>query len=133
MIIVDGYNVIYKWGSLRNLVYNMDLARERLINVLANYQGYAGGDLVIVFDSKRLDDLPQLENEPPNIKIIYAPSGEGADLYIEKMVYASKNPTGITVVTGDLQERISAAGNGAQTLSPERFEREVDKVIKNKG
>lgn len=129
MIIVDGYNVIYKWKSLSVFLYNIELARARLINVLSNYQGYIGEEIVIVFDSS-IRESAQYEDMPQNIKVIYAPSNQGADIFIEKMVNSNAAPEDITVVTGDLLERRAVSGSGAKTESPERFEKEVIKVCR---
>jgi predicted RNA-binding protein with PIN domain len=127
MIIVDGYNVIYKWKSLSRFVYNIELARTRLVNILSNYQGYTGEEIVIVFDSS-IRESAQYEDIPQNIKVIYAPSNQGADIFIEQMVNSSTNPSDITVVTGDVLERTSVIKSGAKTKTPERFEEEVKKV-----
>lgn len=127
MIIVDGYNVIYKWKTLGKFVYNIELARSRLINMLSNYQGYIGDEVVIVFDSS-IRDVPEFENIPQNIQVIYAPSNQGADIFIEQMVSSHKTPEDITVITGDMLERTSVTKSGAKTKAPERFEEEVKKV-----
>lgn len=126
MIIVDGYNVIYKWKSLGKYVYNMELARARLIDMLANYQGYTGEEIVIVFDSS-IRQTAQIDVAPLNIRIIYAPNNQGADIFIENMVSSYKKPEDITVVTGDMLERSAVNKNGAMTKSPERFEEEVQR------
>lgn len=127
MIIVDGYNVIYKWKYIRKFVYNMELARSKLINILSNYQGYTGEEVRIVFDSS-IRESAQVEEIPQNVKVIYAPSDKGADIFIEQMVNLNENPNEITVVTGDTLERTSVINSGGNTITPERFEEEVRKV-----
>lgn len=130
MIIIDGYNAIYKWESLNEFLYNIDLARERFINILANYQGYTGEEIVIVFDSSRSPDVSQSEKIGENLKIVYAAANQGADFFIERMTAVSKNPGQITVVTGDSLERMSVVRSGACVIRPEQFETEVMKIIK---
>lgn len=129
---MDGYNVIFKWKLLSKFIYNMDLARSKLINILANYQGYIGEDLAVVFDSASKTNIGGLEDVAPNIRVVYAPSEQGADLFIEKMVSTSKKPEDITVVTGDLLERTAVGSFGAYTITPERFEKEVIKTIEGR-
>lgn len=130
MIIVDGYNVIYKWKSISKFVYNIDLARSRLVNILANYQGYIEEEVVIVFDSSIRKSAENSPDTPQNIKVIYAPNSQGADIFIEKMVSSHSKPESITVVTGDVLERTAVTGSGANSISPEKFEEEVVKICK---
>lgn len=130
MIIVDGYNAIYKWKSLKKFIDNMDLACSRLINILANYQGYVDEELVIVLDSCLNEAVSRSEVTPQNIQVIYAPARQGADLFIERMVCSSSNPQNITVVTADVMEKMSVIRNGANTISPGKFEKQVMDVTK---
>ena len=38
---MDGYNIIFAWDDLKELSKSsLDAARERLIHMLSNYQGY---------------------------------------------------------------------------------------------
>lgn len=135
MIIVDGYNVIYKWKSFKKYVYNIDLVRQRLINILSNYQAYTGEDIKIVFDSSvevQVDTVKQMASNgdavPANIEVIYAPSVKGADIVVEGIVYSYPNRQDIQVITGDGLERLAVKRLGASVMSPEKFEEEVLKI-----
>lgn len=125
MIIVDGYNVVYKWKCLRRFKDDIDLALSKLINVLANYQGYTGEEIIIVLDSSAEREVRYSDITPQNITVIYAPNDMGADIYIERIVGLNKNPRNITVVTGDSLQRTAVIGKGAHTISPEKFEEQV--------
>jgi predicted RNA-binding protein with PIN domain len=133
MILIDGYNVIYKWMCLAKYLCNIDLARDRFIDLIANYQGYTGEEIIIVFDSSRLSDAVQSEVVGKGLQIFYAPASQGADLFIEKRVAESKNAQDITVVTGDSMERMSVIRSGGSSIRPEQFEKEVMKVVKRQG
>lgn len=52
ILLVDGYNIIGAWPELRELK-NKDLssARDRLIEKMAEYQGYSGYRVIVVFDA----------------------------------------------------------------------------------
>lgn len=128
MIIVDGYNVIYKWKSLSNYISNMEIARTKLVNILANYQGYIEEEVVVVFDSAIREAPQRAEDTPQNIQVIYAPSSQGADIFIEHMVYTYTDPKDITVITADSLERMGVIKNGAKTVAPERFEKDVFEI-----
>ena len=52
ILIVDGYNIIGAWGDLKKL-RDVDLqsSRDALIDKMADYQGYTGTKVMIVFDA----------------------------------------------------------------------------------
>lgn len=127
MIIVDGYNVIYKWKSLARFKDNMELARSRLIEVLANYQGYIDEEVMVVFDSS-LRDKPYPGAIPNNLQVVFATEGQTADTFIERFVYSHNNPSQITVVTADSLFRMTVSHKDVYIIAPEQFEREVEKV-----
>ena len=54
-LLVDGYNVIFAWDDLKALAaVNIDSARDKLIDVMSNYQGYVGCELILVFDAYKV-------------------------------------------------------------------------------
>ena len=54
-LLVDGYNIIFAWEQLKDLAkINMDAAREALIEIIANYQGYRKCHAIVVFDAYRV-------------------------------------------------------------------------------
>lgn len=51
-LIVDGYNIIGAWPEFRTLrEQDFELARERLIHAMAEYQAVTGLSVTIVFDA----------------------------------------------------------------------------------
>ena len=49
---MDGYNIIFAWEDLKELAaVNIDGARERLMDILCNYQGFKKSTLILVFDA----------------------------------------------------------------------------------
>ena len=54
-LLVDGYNVIFAWDELNELARdNVDGARGRLLDILCDYQGMRGCELIVVFDAYRV-------------------------------------------------------------------------------
>lgn len=52
ILLVDGYNIIGAWPELRSLKKtNLSHARDRLIEKMAEYQGYTGYRVIVVFDA----------------------------------------------------------------------------------
>ena len=51
-VLVDGYNIIFAWDELKELAKdNIDGARDKLLDIMSNYQGYKGCTVIVVFDA----------------------------------------------------------------------------------
>ena len=71
-IIVDGYNLIFAWDELKALARDrLDLARERLMDILSGYAGFTGAKLVLVFDGFRTPGNPGSRTEYHNISVAF--------------------------------------------------------------
>lgn len=54
-LLVDGYNIIHAWSELEELSrINMDSARDKLLDIMCNYQGMKKCELIVVFDAYRV-------------------------------------------------------------------------------
>ena len=54
-LLVDGYNIIHAWPELKDLVDDhMDVARNKLQDILSNYQGIRKCHIILVFDAYRI-------------------------------------------------------------------------------
>ena len=84
---MDGYNIIFAWDELKALARDrLDLARERLMDILSGYAGFTGAKLVLVFDGFRTPGNPGSHTEYHNISVAFTKDGETADAYIERIV-----------------------------------------------
>ena len=51
-LLVDGYNIIFAWESLKKIAdISLEDARDKLIDILGDYQGYKKINLILVFDA----------------------------------------------------------------------------------
>ena len=117
-LLVDGYNIIFAWEELRELAgVNLDSARDRLMDIMSNYQGYLGHTLILVFDAYKVKGNPGSVMKYHNIYVVYTKEAETADQYIEKTVHAMGQKHKITVATSDALEQMIIWGNGAMRLS----------------
>ena len=124
-LLVDGYNVIFSWDSLKKLAQdNLDVARNRLINILCNYQGYRKCELILVFDAYRVKGSREVE-KLNNINVVYTKEAETADMYIEKVTHSLAKNHKVRVVTSDGMEQLIILGNGALRVSSSAFLDEV--------
>ena len=129
-IIVDGYNLIFAWDELKALARDrLDLARERLMDILSGYAGFTGARLVLVFDGFRTPGNPGSRTEYHNISVAFTKDGETADAYIERIVDEIGKNYAVRVVTSDNLIRLSALRSGVLRCSSGEFRGEVEWVL----
>ena len=125
-LLVDGYNVIFSWEHLKELTERgLDGARQVLINILCNYQGYSKCKLILVFDAYRVKGQYREVETVNGISIVYTKEAETADMYIEKVTHKLAKNNRVRVVTSDALEQMIILGNGALRVSSLAFLEEV--------
>ena len=119
ILVVDGYNMIGAWPELVNLK-NRDLieeARDRLLQILSNYQSFENIEIWVVFDAQFVPGITK-EYTKYKVKVVFTGQGETADTYIEGIVDKLKNVlTDVTVATSDLAEQQLVFNKGANRMS----------------
>ncbi|WP_130863131.1 translation factor GTPase family protein [Bacilliculturomica massiliensis] len=126
-LLVDGYNIIYAWDDLKELAaVSLDGARERLIEILCNYQGYKGMTLIVVFDAYKVSGGRGSVLKYGNIHVIYTKEAETADQYIEAAVHRIGRLHDVTVATSDGLVQMIIWGEGARRLSARDLREEID-------
>ncbi len=133
-LLVDGYNIIFAWDELKKTAEeNLDAARGELINMMCNYQGYSGYELILVFDAYKVKGKHREVERYHNINIVYTKESETADTYIERVTHELSKKHRVRVATSDGLEQIIILGNGAMRISAaelhERY-RNAQKAIK---
>ena len=125
-LLVDGYNIIYAWDSLKELAQeNLDGARGRLMDILSNYQGYCGIRLILVFDAYKVKGNPGSTVRYHNIDVVYTKEAETADQYIEKVSHEIGRKYRVRVATSDGLEQLIIMGAGAIRVSARELQEEV--------
>ena len=128
-LLVDGYNVIFAWNSLKALAaVNIDSARDRLLDILSNYQGMKGVEVIVVFDAYRVTGHKTEYFDYHNIHVVYTREAETADRYIERFAHENNEKYDITVATSDGLEQIIIRGAGCRLLSSRDLETEIEKA-----
>lgn len=128
-LLVDGYNVIFAWDSLKELAKdNIDGARNVLINILCNYHGYKKCEVILVFDAYKVKGNAREVEKVNGITIVYTKEAETADMYIEKASYKLAKNNKVRVVTSDAMEQLIILGNGALRVSSREFLFEVQQA-----
>lgn len=128
-LLVDGYNIIFAWEDLKELAaVNIDGARERLMDILCNYQGFKKSTLILVFDAYKVKDNPGSVETYHNIHVVYTKEAETADQYIEKTVHEIGRKYRVTVATSDQLEQVIILGQGGQRMSARELLEDVIEV-----
>ena len=128
-LLVDGYNVIFAWDDLKALAaVNIDSARDKLIDVMSNYQGYVGCELILVFDAYMVKQNPGSITKHGNIHVVYTKEAETADMYIEKTTHELGRKYKVTVASSDGLEQLIIMGQGALRMSSRGLREEVERV-----
>ena len=128
-LLVDGYNVIHAWDSLKQyLPDHLELARKQLSDWLCNYQGFRQCQVILVFDAYQVKGGREHVEQYHNIHIVYTKEAETADAYIERTTYDLAKEWRVRVVTSDGLEQRIILGNGACRVSAAEFEKELKEV-----
>ena len=130
-LLVDGYNVIFAWEELNELAKaSIDAARNKLMDILSNYQGFTGCTLILVFDAYKVKGSQGEVQKYHNIYVVYTKEAETADQYIEKTTHEIGRKYKFTVATSDALEQVIVMGQGAYRISARDFYEEVERTEK---
>ncbi|MED2981915.1 NYN domain-containing protein [Bacillus thuringiensis] len=126
ILIVDGYNIIGAWGDLKKL-RDVDLqsSRDALIDKMADYQGYTGTKVMIVFDAYTVHGIEK-KMKQSRVEVIFTRKNQTADEKIEQLAIELRNiNTRIYVATSDYTEQWVIFAQGALRKSARELELEV--------
>lgn len=128
-LLVDGYNIIFAWEELKELAeVNMDAARNKLMDILCNYQGFKQCILILVFDAYKVKGGVGETLNYHNIHVVYTKEAETADSYIEKTTHEIAKKHHVTVATSDALEQLIIMGHGAFRLSANGLKEEINRT-----
>ena len=106
----------------------MDLAqaREDMLDELADYAGYFGGRVTVVFDAHMIRGGREKRERHLGMEVVYTREGETADNYIERTV-PRLVATGyrVRVITSDALEQVMVLARGAERVSAREFLRHM--------
>ncbi|UVI29834.1 NYN domain-containing protein [Paenibacillus spongiae] len=136
-LLVDGYNMIGAWPELARLKEkSLEEARDRLLEMLADYQGFSGMQIVVVFDAHQVPGVGSSFKQY-RVSVVFTKEKETADACIERlaseMAMRSRN---LYVATSDQVEQRVAFGKGALRISARELlidigqnRKEIEKVL----
>ncbi len=121
LLIVDGYNLLHAWPeTIRLAGGNLEAARERIADRIAEYEATQGMHAILIFDGKS-----KRGNAPSPayaVETRFSTDGLSADHVIERLIVETREQTDeylpITVVTSDrlihalaMRERAAVTGS----------------------
>lgn len=128
-LILDGYNVIFAWEDLNSLAEkSLDLARTRLMDIMADYLGFTGNPVVIVFDAYRSTNDSGKRFNHHGVDVVFTETGQSADAYIEKLSNEIGKDENVKVVSSDNLVRTGVTRSGVMHMSSRSFREEIDRV-----
>ena len=129
ILLVDGYNVIFAWDEWKPMRQDQfDTARTQLMDLMCDYAGMTGKDVLLVFDAYKVKGNPGSAEKYRNIYVAYTREAQTADAYIEKTTLLARGRARVRVVTSDRPEQLIALGNEAMRTSAREFRSEVMQV-----
>jgi uncharacterized protein len=133
LLLIDGYNIIGAWSSLKKARdrHGLEPARDQLIEALIGYSHHQGCKTRIVFDSYFQDTPGTHEQYTPHLSVYFTAHAQTADTYIEKTCADFWRERGtdfsrIVVATSDNAQKLTVIGYGAECISALRLQAEVD-------
>lgn len=129
-LIVDGFNLIYKFPDLEALMYisQLQAAEKGLIEKLKIYQQITNDKIRVIFDGKKnINDTT--ESEKSGKIIINYSHDYSADFLIKELVKQDKNPRMLTVITSDKDILFYINRFNAKHITSEDFAKKYASVI----
>lgn len=117
LLLVDGYNVIGAWERVRREHLMHEEAREALLHLLADYAGYSGQEIIVVFDGYKSGRRVRSEDMVSGVRVVFTMQGETADNYIESVCDRTPRYREVRVATSDGVEQTVTMGRGAVRIS----------------
>ena len=126
-ILVDGYNVLFAWEELAQIAKSdLDAARRRLCDHLANYASLRGCRMVVVFDGYARPGNPGEKERLSGLQIVYTREGETADRYLEELADQIGTSYAVYVASSDSLVQLSSFRSGILRLSARELKEEVE-------
>jgi len=125
-LLIDGYNIINAWTDIFKIGKEpLEDCRDKLLNILSNYQGYKKIDVIVVFDAHLVKGSREKQELFDNITVVFTKENETADNYIERFVHKLGATHRIRVATSDYLEQTMVLSNGGIRMSPKELREEI--------
>jgi len=130
-LLIDGFNLIYKFPDLESMMYSSQLnaARAGLLEKLKEYQKIKKTAIRVVFDGKK-DKTIETNSEKIGKIDVYYSLDYSADFIIKQFIKKDINPKMTTVITSDKDIIFYINRFGAKNITSEKFSEIVNNTVK---
>ena len=129
LLVVDGFNVIFAWPELAAIAEtDLEQARERLMEILANYAAFTRTETVLVFDAYKVKGGKGERFDHHGVRVVYTKENETGDAWIERFCHDVGKNQEVRVVTSDNLIQVSALRAGVMRQSAREFGEEIDRI-----
>lgn len=111
-LFIDGYNIINQWDYYRDISRNIANSRNKLIELLVEYQAYRDINVIVVFDAHLVKGSIEKKEMVAGVEVVYTKEYETADSYIEKQLDKIGRYELVQVATSDgaIQQIVMSRG-----------------------
>jgi len=129
-LLIDGFNLIYKFPDLEAMMYENRLgdARRGLLEKLKEYQKIKKFPIRVVFDGKKEPSVNMKSERIGSIDVYYS-LDYSADFLIKQFIKKDINPRMTTVVTSDKDIQFYVKRFRARIQTSEKFAEHLVSVI----
>jgi predicted RNA-binding protein with PIN domain len=121
-VFADGYNILHSWPAYGvYLEENLEVARNALIEQMAEYRSLSRNRITLVFDAHKVKGQPQRTEHYKGVEIIYTKPLETADLYIERQLRDKPANYRVIVVSNDSMIQQIILGRGGIRTTVQEF------------
>jgi predicted RNA-binding protein with PIN domain len=130
-LLIDGFNLIYKFPDLEAMMYlsQLNSARAGLLEKLKEYQKLKKTAIRVVFDGKKDKTIETTSEKIGKIDVYYS-LDYSADYLIKQFIKKDLNPKMTTVVTSDKDIIFYINRFGAKNITSEKFAEIVNAAFK---
>jgi len=130
-LFIDGYNIINQWSYYKDMSKNIENSRNKLIELLVEYQAYKGLKVILVFDAHLVKGSLEKREKVSGIEIVYTKEHETADSYIEKQLDKIGRYERVQVATSDNSIQQIVLARGGTRISAQEMIAEIENTKKN--
>ena len=129
-LLIDGFNLIYKFPDLEGMMYmgKLNEARRGLLDRLKEYRKITGVQIRVVMDGKKEESL-EIKSERVGSIDIYYSLEFSADYLIKQFIKKDLNPRMTTVVTSDKDIIDFVSRFKVKIKKSEEFAKQVEETI----
>ena len=129
LLIVDGFNVIFAWPELSAVAEtDLEQAREKLMEILANYAAFTRTETILVFDAYKVKGGKGERFDYHGVRVVYTKENETGDAWIERLLHDIGKNEQVRIVTSDSMIQVSALRSGVLRVSAREFGEEIDGI-----